>query len=146
MTKNIFKIKKRKCKKSEYDFVYRLMKTTLFPLIAKYQPIDKKKFDEKFFKDYAKMTILLRGKRRIGLYEIEEKQNHLYVSRIFLTPFYQGKGIGAQIMESFETLGYQKITLEVWENNPAVSFYKKLGYVVTKKQGHKYFLEKRIVK
>lgn len=143
---NVLDIKKRKCKKDDYSFVYRLMKTTLFPLITKYQPVDKKKFDEKFYNDYGKMVILLRGTRRIGLYEVNEQQGCLCVSRIFLTPFYQGKGIGTQIMKRFETLGYRKITLEVWENNPAVSFYKKLGYVITKKQNHKYFLEKNLTK
>ena len=145
MTQKVLNIKKRKCKKDDYAFVYRLMKTTLFPLIEKFQPVDKKKFDEKFYKDYGGMVILLRGKRRIGLYEIKEQKRNLYVSRIFLKPFYQGRGLGSQIMKNFEALGYRKITLEVLENNPAMSFYKKLGYVITKKQNHKYFLEKKLI-
>ncbi len=138
--------KKRNCRISDYTFVYNLMKTTLFPLIEKYHTIDKKGFDEKFYKDYKNMQILLRGTRRIGLYELKEKQEHLYISRLFLTPFYQKRGIGSQIMKNFEKMGYPKITLEVWDNNPAVSFYKKLGYTITKKQDHKYFLEKILTK
>lgn len=146
MIQNVINTKKRKCKKNDYSFVYRLMKTTPFPSIAKYQPIDKKIFDEKFYKDYQKMIILLRGTRRIGLYEVNEHKHNLYISRIFLKPLYQRKGIGTQIMNSFEKLGYRKIILEVWENNSAVSFYNKLGYVTTKKQNHKFFLEKKLAK
>ena len=68
MKEKINNIKTRQCRKSDYTFVYKLIKSSLFPLIAEFQTVDKSKFDVKFWKDYKNMVILLRGKRRIGLY------------------------------------------------------------------------------
>ncbi|MFC1655537.1 GNAT family N-acetyltransferase [Patescibacteria group bacterium] len=140
--KNPFGITTKRCQKKDYDFVYKLLKQTLFHFIAEYFPIDKKMFDDTFANKYKEMTILMKGKRRIGLYSITSLKNTLDIDRLFITPTYQNKGIGKFLMEYFETLGYKKITLQVWDNNPAYHFYKKLGYKVAKKKGHKYIMEK----
>lgn len=84
----------------------------------------------------------MRGKRRIGLYELTFNDEILTVSRILLSQAYQKKGIGKYLMKYFETLGYKKIQLMAWENNPAVGFYKKLGYKIVKEENHKYLMEK----
>jgi len=142
--KNPFGIKTRRCTKKDYDFVYKLMKQTIFKYIAKYHKLDKKIFDKTFNEDYKNMTILMKGKRRIGLYTIKPKGNTLYINRLFITPTYHGKGIGKFLMEYFENLGYRRLTLHVWDNNPAFKFYKRIGYKVISKKSHKYFMEKVI--
>ena len=45
-------LKTRKCKKADYNFYYLLTKKTLWPLIAEYKTIDKKKFDKNFEDNY----------------------------------------------------------------------------------------------
>jgi ribosomal protein S18 acetylase RimI-like enzyme len=139
---NNFKIKTRKCRKSDYNFVFGLIKKSIFPYISKYFKPSKEMFDERFKEDYDKRVILLRGKRRIGFYQLTVKKDKLDITGIFLTPMYQNKHIGSFLMNYFEKLGYKTVTLQVWENNPAFKFYKKLGYKVVLKKNHKYHMEK----
>ena len=54
---------------------------------------------------------------------------------ISILPNYRGKGIGSEIMQSlFDLLrarGYKQTSLSVQKDNPAVRFYKRLGYEIT---------------
>ena len=54
---------------------------------------------------------------------------------ISVLPNYRGKGIGSKMMKSlFDLLrmrGYKKTSLSVQKDNPAVQFYKRLGYEIT---------------
>jgi ribosomal protein S18 acetylase RimI-like enzyme len=143
--KNPFGFGERKCTKQDYSFCYNLTKKTLFPFIAKFVKPDKKRFDNDFHKVYRQIMILVKGKQRIGFYHItkdDHERNTLYVVRIFLLPSYQRRGIGRFLMGYFETLGHRKIKLQVWENNPAFKFYKKIGYRVKQKKDHRYLMEK----
>ncbi len=139
----------RKCKKSDHSFVFNLVKKTLWPYISKYIKPKKDKFDQGFFDDsrglgYKHIIILMKGKRRIGFYQITPKKDCLYIRRIFLSLAYQGKGIGKKFMHYFENLGYSKLRLQVWENNPARIFYGKLGYVIINKEEHRLEMEKKL--
>ena len=139
----------RKCKKSDHSFVFNLVKKTLWPYISKYIKPRKDKFDQGFFDDfrglgYKHIIILMKGKRRIGFYQITPKKDCLDIRRIFLSPAYQGKGIGKKFMYYFENLGYSKLRLRVWENNPARIFYGKLGYIIINKKEHRLEMEKKL--
>ena len=145
--KNPFGITIKRCSKKDYSFVYGLTKSSLFPYIPEYAKITKKEFDQDFYKRHREIVILLKGKRRIGFYHISPdiyEKNALYVTRIFLSKAYQKKKIGIFLMNYFETLGYDKIKLQVWRNNPAFHFYKKMGYNVVSSHGNKRLLEKKI--
>jgi len=54
---------------------------------------------------------------------------------ISILPEYRNQGIGAMLMNRlFDLLrerGYKRTSLSVQQNNPAVRFYKRLGYIVT---------------
>ena len=54
---------------------------------------------------------------------------------ISILPEYRNQGIGAMLMNRlFDLLrerGYKRTSLSVQENNPAVRFYERLGYIVT---------------
>ena len=54
---------------------------------------------------------------------------------ISVLPTHRGQGVGGKLMEYlFETLrkrGYARTSLSVQKNNPAVRFYKRLGYGIT---------------
>jgi ribosomal protein S18 acetylase RimI-like enzyme len=135
-------LRKRKCRKSDYDFVYRIARETLFPIIHKYVEPDKEKFDNSFLREYKSFVILMMGKRRIGFYQLQREGNVIHIVKIFLSPAYHGRGIGRELMGYFETLGARKLVLQVWDNNPAYKFYKKLGYKRVLKKNHKIFMEK----
>lgn len=60
---------------------------------------------------------------------------------ISILPSWRDKGIGTKLMVALFGMlkdnGYVQTSLSVQQNNPAVEFYKRLGYVVTaEKQDH----------
>jgi ribosomal protein S18 acetylase RimI-like enzyme len=63
---------------------------------------------------------------------IDNKTPELAIS---VLPSWRGKGIGSKMMQSlFELLrerGYRQTSLSVQKENPAVRFYKRLGYEIT---------------
>jgi ribosomal protein S18 acetylase RimI-like enzyme len=145
--KNSFGITTRKCRKSDQAFVYRMVKL-LYPYITRFEKWDKKQFDKTFNKTYRGTIILLKGNRRMGLFHLEHDKPYTYITRIFISPAYQRKGIGTFILNHFEDIARSKskkrIRLQVWIGNPAFKFYKKLGYKVIKKKNNKYLMEKKI--
>jgi len=76
---------------------------------------------------------------------IDDKTPELAIS---ILPDYRGRSIGTDLMNSlFDLLrkrGYARTSLSVQQNNPAVRFYKRLGYVVTDEKldhaGHEDFI------
>ena len=103
---------------------------------------DIKRFRENFYTHYRNIKIIMKGKRRIGFYLIEKTKTTLIVKKLFISPAYQQKGIGNFLMNYFETLGYKKINIGVWKNNPAVNFYKKLNYEICSRSEKKYKMQK----
>lgn len=60
---------------------------------------------------------------------------------ISILPAFRGYGIGTKLMTNLFKLlkksGYKKTSLSVQQNNPAVSFYHRLGYeIISKKYDH----------
>lgn len=105
-------------------------------------------FDERFKNDYMERTIIMRKSRRIGLFQLNKNKDQLQINGLLISPFYQSKGIGSHLMTYFEEVAKQenlkKIELSVWDNNPAVKFYKKNGYTITQKKSHKFTMIKKI--
>ena len=66
------------------------------------------------------------------------------MKKLYLSQAYQKKGIGTFMMKHFETLGKNRIRIEVWVTNPAKKFYEKLSYSVIDQNGDLYVMEKRI--
>lgn len=143
---NPFGITTRKCTTKDKQFFCSLTQKTLWPFVSKYVTPDPRMTKDDFDKNYKEIKILMKGKRRIGFYRISPRKNTLYIHKIFLSPTYHGKGIGAWFMRYFETQGHKQLQLHVWENNPAVKFYKKLGYKVIEKKKHKLLMEKKLQK
>ena len=76
---------------------------------------------------------------------IDDKTPELAIS---VLPEYRGQGVGTKLMTSlFELLrknGYDRTSLSVQQNNPAVRFYQRLGYEITDEKldhaGHEDFI------
>jgi len=76
---------------------------------------------------------------------IDENTPELAISTL---PDYRGQGVGTMLMNRlFELLrerGYKRTSLSVQKDNPAVRFYKRLGYEVTDEKldhvGHEDFI------
>lgn len=144
---NPFGITERKYRKSDYQFVIGLIEKTIRKYLEKYYTWDAERIRKSVTGEHEKhTTILMMGNKRIGFYEARPEGKTLDITRIFLIPACQGKGIGTWYLKHFETLGYKKIELRVWANNPARFLYRKLGFKTVKKKDHKFHMEKIIRK
>ncbi|PIR78300.1 MAG: hypothetical protein COU28_02370 [Candidatus Magasanikbacteria bacterium CG10_big_fil_rev_8_21_14_0_10_36_16] len=143
-----YEINTRNCQLTDKKFILDLYQKTLFKYVAKYYKPSIEMFSERFYSDYKERKILLRGKRRIGLFQLSKKENKLLITGLFLSPSYQKKGIGKFLMNYFEDNAkknkLETIELSVWDNNPAKDFYKKCGYKIESKKKHKYLMTKNI--
>jgi ribosomal protein S18 acetylase RimI-like enzyme len=143
-----FEISCRTCKISDRTFILNLFKKTIFNYISKYNDLSIKMFDERFYSDYKEKKILLKDSRKIGMFQLSERNNRLAITGLFLSKTYQGKGIAKHLMNYFEEVAkiknYSEIELLVWDNNPAKNFYKKIGYKIDSKKDHKYLMIKSL--
>ena len=78
---------------------------------------------------------------------IDDKTPELAIS---VLPNYRGQGIGSKIMENLFKLlrarGYKQTSLSVQKENPAVRFYKRLGYTITEDKIEDYLMIKELSK
>ena len=60
------------------------------------------------------------------------------IHKLYLLPSAQGKGLGKLLIEHVENIAQSQkqkhVTLNVNKYNPAIGFYKKLGYQITKEE------------
>lgn len=66
-----------------------------------------------------------------GKRETNQVENSTDLTSIYILKEYQGKGIGKKLVEKlfahFKELGYQKVFVEVLEDNKSKFFYEKMG-------------------
>ena len=66
----------------------------------------------------------------IGVLDVSDESDHLYVSRVEILPEVQGRGIGTAVMEALMGQG-RTIRLRVFTNNVrARRFYERLGFIL----------------
>ena len=81
---------------------------------------------------------LLSGYMKVNLYPAQSDINDpeaLELERIYVIKDFKGRGYGKFMIENTVSLadkyGCRKVWLGVWErNNPAISFYKKMGFEI----------------
>lgn len=134
----------RPCVPEDGAFVSNLVRETLFPLVREFATPDEGLLRERWERNWHRHVLILDDATPIGVYQVEVEGDVLHVRRLFLAAPYRGMGLGRHLMESFEQIGPRRIRLEVWENNPAVRFYERLGYRTVSVKGHKYAMEKTL--
>ncbi|MBW2966878.1 GNAT family N-acetyltransferase [Candidatus Woesearchaeota archaeon] len=145
---NPFGITERKARAGDEDFFCSLVEETLKDIISAHTEFKPEVVRERFHTS-PDLMIMMKGKRRIGMYQLGFTDDSLGVHRFFLSPAYQRRGIGTWYMQHFEDMarsqGLDRMSLEVWDNNPARFLYKKLGYKrVGVSRPHKWKMEKKL--
>ena len=139
-----FEWTERPCTLEDRAFVNGLVRETIFPLVSAFEVPDAAPLEERFTRLHARHILLLDGESPFGFYWVEREGDVLYIRRLFLAASHRRQGIGECLMRRFETLGADTLRLEVWENNPACTFYMRLGYQVVATNGHKFVLQKML--
>ncbi|AKG74635.1 GNAT family N-acetyltransferase [Salinicoccus halodurans] len=125
--------------KAVSDLVRRTLKETNIKDYSKeYIEDDVKQMDKNFFIERAKFTNCyvfvnenigeIIGVGSIGSYWGSETESSLFT--IFVSPDYQGMGIGKKIMETLESDEYflRSKRVEIPASITALTFYQKMGY------------------
>lgn len=74
------------------------------------------------------------GGRAVGVLDVSDAGDHLYLSRIEIMPEHQGRGLGTDVVGALLKRG-RKVRLDVLPNNVrARSFYERLGFTVDPQQ------------
>lgn len=126
-------IVERPVKDSDMEFLWTLQKETMQYYVEAIwgwnEDDQRKRFLDKFKTDNRK--ILECDGKSIGLWHIETHPDHIFLASILIQPSYQNRGVGtAKISELIKEADKCKIPirLQVLLGNPAVNFYKRLGF------------------
>lgn len=143
----------RLAKKSDIDDVVKLVKAAIVQMEADgiYQWDDIYPAKEDFINDIEKKSLYLAidSKKLAAIYVISAESDEAYknaawenndesayiLHRFCVSPDYQNKGIGKEVLAHIETqiyeMGYKSIRLDVFTENPyAQKLYRKSGYIV----------------
>ncbi len=81
----------------------------------------------------------------IGVFVVKRCPAHIQLEQIYLLPEYQRAGIGTALINSLLAEASQSklpVRLHVMAVNPAKSFYKRFGFIVTEATSEFFFMEK----
>lgn len=143
----------RLAKKSDIDDVVKLVKAAIVQMEADgiYQWDDIYPAKEDFINDIEKKSLYLAidSKKLAAIYVISAESDEAYknaawenndesayiLHRFCVSPDYQNKGIGKEVLAHIETqiyeMGYKSIRLDAFTENPyAQRLYRKSGYIV----------------
>lgn len=143
----------RLAKKSDIDDVVKLVKAAIVQMEADgiYQWDDIYPAKEDFINDIEKKSLYLAidSKKLAAIYVISAESDEAYknaawenndesayiLHRFCVSPNYQNKGIGKEVLAHIETqiyeMGYKSIRLDAFTENPyAQRLYRKSGYIV----------------
>ena len=141
---NPYGLTSRPCQPSDRLFVCQLVEEMLKPLISAFFPWDQVRTEQNWEASWRKKVIVLAAGRPVGYFQYDTSPAEpLYVGNLFLTPAVQGQGWGGWLLGHMEGMAAGRpVRLHVWENNPAVGFYRHHGYRVIETVGHKHLMEK----
>ena len=146
---NKFEVKLRKCKGSDYVFVYNLSKKNMKKYVDKYWGGWKpEKFKKNFNKNIANTVIAEYHSKRIGFYALDIRDKKIHINDVQIIKNHRGKGLGTYLMKLIEkkalSRGIRKLELQVFKDNPAKRLYSRLGYKKIKDKKSAIIMEKRL--
>jgi len=140
--------KLRSCKKTDYDFCFKLFEENMKPYSLKHW----EEWNPNFFTtgfNIKNTTIIEVDNKPIGYFDIELKEDHGLINGIQLLKDYQNKGVGTQLLKKIETifkssnLNYSK--LKVFNDNPVIKLYQKLNYKEIKETKDSIIMQKNLL-
>lgn len=83
--------------------------------------------------DVKESTVIQYGELDVGLLKVREREDGFYLADIFVKPEYQGRGIGAAVMQDLLKIEHRQgrdVRLRVLKGNPAIELYRRFGFDV----------------
>ncbi|MCL7422059.1 MAG: GNAT family N-acetyltransferase [Methylobacter sp.] len=126
----------------DYAYCYRLTKRNMYDLFCKHWggwvPAE---FRKGFSVENISMVII--AGKRAGYLSVIKEPTSLYIDNIQLSPAWQGRGIGAQLLKRLlADHSDVSVRLTTFEDNPAKRLYERMGFVVLEREGMTVKMEK----
>ena len=123
----------RPATQKDKEFCYLVLKTTMRGYVDQIWGWDEAwqqtYFASKF--DAAQNQVIVVDGIDAGVFSVEEHEDELFISRLYILPAYQRRGIGTYLLKSVidkgQALGLP-VRLQVLVNNPARQLYERLGF------------------
>lgn len=135
----------RKCAEEDLVFVHNLSFANMKGYVDRHWGGWK---DDLFWADIDEknITIIEQSGKPVGFFDVVIEGDVMRLRNIQMTPHSQGKGIGkymmAMVLQRAKNLKMTKIMLRVFVDNPAVGFYKRLGFNVAQEDGSSLVMER----
>ena len=126
----------RPATQEDEEFCYLVLKTTMRGYVDQIWGWDEA-WQRTYFRsrfDPAQNQVIVLDGVDIGVFGVEEREDELFISRLYILPAYQRRGIGTYLLQSVldkgQALGLP-VRLQVLVNNPARRLYERLGFQST---------------
>lgn len=125
----------RTASRDDYWYCYRLTKKNMHELFTRHwDGWFPSKFREGF--DVNAISIIIIAGRRAGYLDVKRRPNELYIDNIQLSSSLHGRGIGTSILSRLIADNPSlDIGLTTFSDNPALRLYKRLGFIITHREG-----------
>jgi len=131
------------------DFCYKVKKDALGNYVAQVWGWDEE-FQRDFHRRYFELAhpdVIVYQGADIGTFEVIEYEDHLHIGEFYILPPFQRRGIGAILLQQVlqdATAKFLPVRLEVLKVNPAQSFYKRHGFVISGQKEHHFLMERAL--
>jgi ribosomal protein S18 acetylase RimI-like enzyme len=136
----------RPARSADYPFALHLYVQTIKPLATAWMGWVDEEQEVQFaslWRPTDTRIIVLDGEE-IGWVEFRQTGEELFLKQLYISPAYQRKGIGSQVMQLLEERSgtVKSMALFVLRNNPALRFYRRHGFDVVR-ETHTTFVMRR---
>lgn len=136
----------RPARSADYPFALHLYVQTIKPLATAWIGWVDEEQEVQFaslWRPTDTRIIVLDGEE-IGWVEFRQTGEELFLKQLYISPAYQRKGIGSQVMQLLEERSgtVKSMALFVLRNNPALRFYRRHGFDVVR-ETHTTFVMRR---
>jgi ribosomal protein S18 acetylase RimI-like enzyme len=127
-------------------FLYHLLKASMQSYVAQTWGWDEQ-WQQAYFQktfDPARNQIIVMAGQDVGVISVEKGEQEVFLSRLYILPEYQGRGIGTQLIKRVlaEAFGDNlPVSLRVLRVNPAKELYERLGFVVVEETDVRYLMK-----
>ena len=125
----------------DFEFFVALHKLSLGPYVDQiwgWDDVDQRAYLERTLSPDDTQVIVVRG-RDIGRLNVEDHHDEVFIGLIEITPDYQGRGIGGQIIQSLLDAAFaegKRVRLNVLQvNTRAYQLYRRLGFTEVSREG-----------
>lgn len=132
----------------DYDWLYELHRDVYIDVITRQFGDWDEKEQMNFFQDVWKshnITVITINKEPVGMFQLYQRSDHLWLAEIQIATKYQNNGIGtkviADLMNKARKLGLPLRLRVLHKNHRAQSLYQRLGFRHTKGTSHHYVME-----